>query len=176
MQIFILDKDIQKNAEYYTDRHVVKILTEVCQILSTVARINGLNSSISQNDYFVHPILYKSTHINHPCVKWTSERAGNFKYVLDLGFALYNEYQYRYNKPLKHQKAKQILNYLNQEYKKFKIRFNRSAMTPFAQAIPDQYKKEDVVEAYREYYRKEKSHLFKWTNRNKPEWIQNDIR
>jgi hypothetical protein len=157
MQIFILDYDINKNVEYYADKHIVKILTEICQILSTVARLNKV----------YHSDLYKITHENHPCTKWCSESINNFVYCLDLANAIYNEYQYRYNKPEKHQKALQIIQYLKNNYPDLP----KKGLTQFTQAIPDIYKQIDTVKAYREYYKQEKQHLFKWTNRQKPDWI-----
>jgi len=36
LNIFILDKDIQKNVQYYIDKHVVKMILEHVQMLSTV--------------------------------------------------------------------------------------------------------------------------------------------
>jgi hypothetical protein len=44
-------------------------------------------------------------------------------------------------------------------------------MTEFAQAMPDFYKQSNSVSAYRQYYFQEKSHLFKWTKRDVPEWV-----
>lgn len=47
-------------------------------------------------------------------------------------------------------------------------------MTDFAQAMPDEYKNEDAVEAYREFYIKDKSKKMKmtWKKRNVPEWYK----
>ena len=45
--------------------------------------------------------------------------------------------------------------------------------TPFAQAMPDEFKDEDPVKAYRQYYNAKKRHLFSWTNREVPSWIEN---
>ena len=42
-------------------------------------------------------------------------------------------------------------------------------------AMPDEYKiSSDAVENYREYYRKGKSHLHKWTKRPIPNWLRDD--
>ena len=46
--------------------------------------------------------------------------------------------------------------------------------TPFAQAMPDECKREDAVEAYKEYYRKHKRHIAAWKNRDIPEWMKDD--
>jgi hypothetical protein len=44
-------------------------------------------------------------------------------------------------------------------------------LTPFAQAMPDQYKHEDAVMAYRQYYLAEKSKIAKWKHGNAPDWF-----
>jgi len=44
-------------------------------------------------------------------------------------------------------------------------------ITPFAQAMPDQYKNENAVIAYRKYYINEKKRFAKWRNGNVPEWF-----
>jgi hypothetical protein len=43
-------------------------------------------------------------------------------------------------------------------------------LTEFAQAMPDEFKCEDSVQAYRNFYITGKQHLHKWTQ-NKPDWI-----
>ena len=47
-------------------------------------------------------------------------------------------------------------------------------LTPFAQAMPDYCKSEDIVQAYRKYYIMEKQHLAKWSKREIPEWWTNN--
>lgn len=163
MNIFILDYNIKKNVEYYCDKHVVKMLTESCQILSTVYRKYDKNSP---------DLLYKSTHENHPCVIWTNNNIHNFLYLLELSVALYNEYQYRYNKPDKHKRNKEIIEYLCKYAYKLDLFYKGSKMTSFVQAMPEKYKNKDAVIAYRNYYLGEKQHLFKWTKRQVPDWIK----
>ena len=43
-------------------------------------------------------------------------------------------------------------------------------MTPFAQAMPDEYKRDDVVDAYRAYYMGEKGYFAKWDRAETPDW------
>jgi hypothetical protein len=43
-------------------------------------------------------------------------------------------------------------------------------LTPFAQAMPDQYKDADAVKAYRAYYIGEKKAFAKWKAGNTPQW------
>lgn len=61
MNIFILDKKIEKCAQYHCDQHVVKMILESVQILCTALNKKG----------FTTP--YKSTHVKHPCVLWVEE-------------------------------------------------------------------------------------------------------
>lgn len=154
MNIFMLDYDMELNAQYHCDKHVVKMILESAQILSTVVRKSGL-------DYG-----YKATHIHHPCVKWAEESLDNWLYLRNFVDILHNEWKYRY----KHPKTK--------THKSFDVvkslpipKIESKGLTPFAQAMPDKYKNEDAVIAYRNYYKNEKSHLFSWKNREIPSWI-----
>ena len=47
----------------------------------------------------------------------------------------------------------------------------KGKLTPFAQAMPDQYKDNDPVIAYRQYYIGEKIKFAKWKNTEEPEWF-----
>jgi len=47
-------------------------------------------------------------------------------------------------------------------------------LTPFAQAMPEQYRNKNAVKAYRDYYINEKSSFLTWTKRKTPMWINND--
>mgnify|MGYP003663892646 CR=1 FL=1 len=44
-------------------------------------------------------------------------------------------------------------------------------LTKHAQAMPDQYKSDDPLTSYRDYYTFEKSNLHKWTKREIPVWL-----
>ena len=59
MNIFVLDYNLEKCAQYHCDRHVVKMILESAQILSTALRMNGIVKG------------YRLTHINHPFTVWT---------------------------------------------------------------------------------------------------------
>jgi hypothetical protein len=49
-----------------------------------------------------------------------------------------------------------------------------SGLTEFVQAMPDQYKKEDVVGAYRNYYKGEKASIAKWKDGCMPYWWRDE--
>lgn len=152
MNIFILSKNIKKCAQYHSDKHVVKMILEYSQILSTVCRVNGMD------------VGYKQTHTSHPCVIWAGKSRSNWLWLKKLNYALHEEYKYRYGKDKIH-KA-----YFVSESLPLPI-LPKVGMTPFAQAMPDQYKNDNVVRAYRDYYINEKHDIAFWTKRPKPYWF-----
>jgi len=164
MNLFILDTNPEKSAEYHTDKHVVKMPTETAQMISFVYR----DMRYWSDDVPEFMMGFSKTHYKHPCSIWIRESLSNFKYACTLGMALYNEYQFRYNKPDKHQRCKNIFEFGLSNPPKIKD----IGLTPFALAMDDKYiKHESAVLNYREYYRTGKQHLYTWTKRKKPQFI-----
>ena len=155
MNIFVLDKEVEKCAEYHCDKHVIKMILESAQMLSAVVRLNG------------HDIGYKLTHKNHPCTIWARESLSNYNWLVRLTRLLNYEYRYRYDKDVNH-KSYDLVKTLPTP------KIPDIGLTPFAQAMPDQYKNKNAVKAYRDYYINEKSSFLTWTKRKKPMWINND--
>lgn len=147
-----MDKDPKKAAHMLCDRHVVKMCLEGCQMLATVMHRYGI------------PCTYKPTHYNHPCTLWAGESKQNFIWLWTHTMELFEEYTRRYGKV---HKSQQFMN----EYI-CPSNMPSVGLTPFAQAMPDQYKNEDAVTAYRNYYIGEKSSFSKWKNGNIPEWFK----
>jgi hypothetical protein len=152
MNIFVLDQDVRKCAEYHNDKHVVKMILETAQLLSSAFYFT--------NQEEIPP--YKLTHKNHPCSAWVRESLSNWLWTRDLGLALYEEYKYRYNKVHKSGEVIQNLPTPN---------LNDYGITKRPQAMPMEYQEIDPVMAYRNYYRKEKSSLLKYTKRSLPAWV-----
>jgi len=150
MNIFYLDRDIHKSVQYLVDKHVVKMPLETAQLLCSAAIINGGAAP------------YKLTHAKHPCTIWTAQSINNFEWLRQYGIALCAEYTYRYNKV---HKCEDIIKTIDAG------KFNLLKFYDPPQCMPDQYKTDDTVQAYRNYYRDGKTHLFKWSNRPIPEWI-----
>jgi len=152
MNIFVLDYNPQVAAEYHCDKHVVKMILETAQILSTINHKHGVDAP------------YKATHANHPCTLWAGKTTGNYTWLVTLGFALCEEYTFRYNKIHKCATVLAALAFPPDDLPVADI-------TPFAQAMPDDCKNQDAVTAYREYYIKYKQNLASWKNRPAPAWI-----
>jgi len=155
MNIFILDLNPELAAQYHNDRHVNKMLLEACQVLCTAHKLNGSWCGW----------MYKPTHENHPCVRWAAANNANARWLLELGFALAKEYTYRFDKV---HACEAMLNMLDVfGFERFYVSRNR---LQFALAMPQDYKNDDPVLAYRNYYIREKYHLAKWTKRGEPYW------
>jgi hypothetical protein len=154
MNIFVLDNDINKCAEYHCNCHVVKMITETVQILCSTYYYTSQS----------HLSPYKLSHSNHPCCKWVRESLSNWLWLQELGLALYQEYQYRYGNKI--HKAGDIILQLN------KPNLPDMGITKRPQAMPDEYKELDPVKAYRQYYIGDKQHILKYTKREIPEWIK----
>jgi len=158
MNIFALDENPRLAAEYHNDRHVVKMILETAQMLSTAHRLKG-NEQQTNNEN-----IYKKAYPNHPCTIWVRETSENYIWALQLFIALNQEYEYRFKKT--HASLK-----LLPDFMKLPANLVLAPRTPFAQAMPDYCKHADSITAYRQYYFVEKGHLFKWTKRDVPEWI-----
>lgn len=159
MNIFFLDRDPTICAQTHCDKHVVKMIVETAQLLSTAHRI-------LDSDPIGSEVLYRSTHANHPCAVWARATSGNYSQLLMLFEELCLEYTHRYGKiHATEQKLSSILTHLPKN-------IEQGDFFDPPQCMPDEYKKDDVVEAYHSYY-KSKASKFKmaWTNRNQPAWF-----
>lgn len=131
------------------DRHCIKMILESAQLLCTAIWLHG----------GVAP--YKATHRSHPCTIWAAESKKNWLWLKEYALALCEEYTLRYGKI---HKTQEIIELLSSDC------IPDGEMTPFAQAMPDEYKRpNDVVEAYRTYYREGKQYMNKG---NGPQWLK----
>ena len=132
-------------------------------ILETTQLLN--NALIVNSKSYAKNPIYRPTHLNHPCTLWAAKSMRNFDWLLDLGLALCREYTYRYRRAHKCQSI--IESFANNIAR---TQMPDIGLTPFAKCMPDQYKVNDAVESYRNYYRGDKTRMAKWTGRPVPEW------
>lgn len=132
MNIFVLDESPALAAKYHADAHVNKMILEAAQMLCSVRNDEGYSTP------------YKTTHLNHPCTRWVAESKANAYWLVSLARELNKEAKRRYGKSADH-KSWSVIQSLG-------IR-SRGTPTPFALAMPEELKSDDVVEAYRAYYR-----------------------
>ena len=158
MNIFFLDYNTKKCAEYHCDKHVVKMILETAQLLCGV---HHTTNQVSDE------VPYKLSHKNHPCAIWARESLSNYLYLCDLGLELCKEYTYRYGK---RHKSQQVIEWCMIN----KPQIPDIDFTTPPKAMPDEYKVIDVVESYRNYYMGAKKDFAVWKNRNIPEWFSNN--
>ena len=177
MNIFALHQSPRTAALQHCDKHVTKMCVEYAQLLSTAHRIvDGFldidySSGRKVSKYIFgderDSKFYKSTHPKHPSTIWARQSKQNYLWLYELWVALSEEYTHRYGKEhMSYTKLKDVLS-------KAPDNIPNIGLTAVLQAMPDQYKSDDHVEAYRNYYKGDKQGFAKWTNRNIPKWFLN---
>ena len=135
MNIFYLDRDPYEAARLQCDRHVVKMILETAQLLST-----------AHNELDGGQIAYKSTHKNHPSAVWVRQSRHNYRWLRRHFLALGDEYTRRYGKVhATIQKHSETLLWPPNN-----IPDGGFADPP--QCIPDECKRDDAVLGYQVYY------------------------
>jgi hypothetical protein len=180
MNIFYLDHDVVKCAEMHNDKHVVKMILEYAQLLSTAHRyldgnlIDGYSKTGRKQKRYVlssdiDSILYASTHINHPSAIWVRQSPENYIWLANMLVALCEEYTHRYGKI--HKVERDGLCYVL--FKNIPNNIGNSGFTQPTPAMPDKYKvKADSIQSYRNYYKGDKQHIANWKNRTQPSWYE----
>ena len=177
MNIFFIDENPMQAAQWMVDKHVVKMILESAQLLSTAHRIldgqeytdktkTGRNVKRWRLYDQREPVLYQATHINHPSAVWCRQSVSNYNWLADHMFALLSEYTYRYEK--KH-KIEGEISYLLQSPPN---NLKDWDWTEMPSAMDEQYKiSNDPLTNYRNYYKIGKERMHSWKKRKPPEWI-----
>jgi len=162
MNIFFLHMIPRICAMMHCDKHVVKMILETAQMLCAVWHI-------VDPDHEFHDPPYKLAHKNHPCTIWARESLANYNWLCQLGLELSKEYTYRYGK--RHASESYI-----KDMSEMIPPIPDDVFTTPAQAMPDMYKDDDSVVAYRTYYFFDKHRMHSWkgkiAGRDPPDWIQ----
>jgi len=176
MNIFYLDKDPMFCARQHCDKHVVKMIIEYAQLMSTAHRIldgkeylgltaNGrkIRRWRMDNDELEKGLM-KASHINHPSNIWLRRSKQNYIWLNRMWNYLLLEYTYRYNKNHACEKYRDLL-YV------WPTNIPDGEFTDPTPAMPDDCKiSGDSLSSYHKYYNEKKFHFARWTNRNKPMW------
>jgi len=179
MNIFALHLEPKTCAEMHVDKHVVKMILEYSQLLSTAHRVLDGQQYVDDssgrrikrwklnNSFAGDKLLYKATHINHPSAIWARESKANYQWLAYLLQELCKEYTHRYGRVHKSEEiglVKWLVDYIPENI----------PTKPFTQptpAMPDQYKvKGDSVKSYRNYYIGDKQRMASWKKRQVPVW------
>lgn len=180
MNIFFLDKDPAICAKMHVDKHVVKMVIEYAQLLSTAHR---MLDGTQWTDYgkkgqkirrWRHPnpewdaILYKASHIGHPSQKWAMESEANYQWLAQLWVELCKEYTYRYKRVhMTQEKLDGILQNTPMNLRGNIWKQPPPAMSHFPQCIVEG----DSLASYHNYYVAAKRSFAIWTERETPLWF-----
>jgi len=158
MNIFYVHNDPYIAATHLADKHVCKMIVESAQMLSTAHHLNNSTAP------------YKPTHINHPSNIWVRSSKAHYYWLFDHTIGLLIEYHYRYNKI---HKTSTIMAQLHND-----PQLPDNGFIDPPQCMPDQYKGDSTIEAYRNFYIHDKIHLkgLKWTKAAQPpQWVANNL-
>ena len=159
MNIFVLDKNPSVAASMHCDKHVPKMILETAQMLSTAHHVYDTPQA---------PLVYKKAYLNHPCTIWIRESKANYGWAWTLYHELLVEFRKRRGK---YHKSGELIH----DRADTPSEMPNIGPTPFAQAMPDEYKQEDAVEAYRAYYMGDNAAfaMWDWPTAQTPYWWKN---
>lgn len=178
MNIFFLDANAYGSAQSLCDKHVVKMILESIQLLSSAHHLHPIDN--------VRQKLVKLTHQNHPSAIWCRSHKENYVYLTVYTQALMMEYSYRYSGKVHSMTG--LFSWLDlhipdiPELDETKlIKLGSWYITKPPQCMPDEYKQDDTIEAYRDYYKhgkrvdKNGKNMMVYTRRYPPEWLSSEI-
>jgi len=136
VNIFYLSRDPVEAARAQCDRHVVKMILETAQLLSTAhAELDGVSPA------------YKATHKNHPSAVWVRSSLDHYEWTVYHLEALGREYERRYSKV--HKTIREHFKALQRP--PVALEGVRGYQDP-PQCMPDECKRSDAVLGYQIYY------------------------
>lgn len=170
MQVFLLDEDPDRRAEYHCDPHIAKSILESVQILNQALRDVGADDKA-----FYEPIR------SGPLVRWAADSQENWEWLIDHVFALNSEFLDRFDSNIAHTSWIKCVEHWGDpigrsvlvEHYGPSYEFESNGITDFP-LLPsvEPYKTGDIVETYRDYYFEEKvpQDWCYWSN-GTPTWV-----
>ena len=176
MNIFYLSNNPAECARQHVDKHVVKMILEYGQLMSTAHRVldgqpyygktkNDRNIARWHLPDSREEIVWKASHFNHPSNIWVRQSSNHYKWLHSLWLELLSEYTYRYSKKHSAERMKEIFSQLP---KNIPQRGWLSDPTP---AMPDGYKTPSSIQSYRNFYIGDKKSFASWKNRDTTTWF-----
>lgn len=183
MNIFFLDHDFDKCAEYHIDAHVGKMQLEAAQLLTTTiwvdhylgyiprkldsAELEIINAYKRDQPSIEHRVFtrYLPTHVSHPCAIWARTSLDNYYWLVCYAAALNSEAIYRGYKD--HASFAEICKLRDPE------NIPSLGLTPHAlafKAYPELQDEQDLVGSYRRFYKADKIEFASWRVRGQPDW------
>lgn len=184
MNIFYLDRDPKTCAEMHLDKHVVKMILEYAQLLSTAHRVldgkvytakTAAGRNIDRyllEDSPLESLLFKASHIKHPSAIWCRANVQNYMWLAELLEWTCVEYTHRYGKVHSVEQSGLMQALKNNFPKNLPI----GPFTDPPPAMPDDCKVSgNSLASYHKYYLEKKRPFAKWTNRPMPDWFSNAL-
>lgn len=167
MNIFFLDKNCVSAAHTLADIHVGsknrggKMIVESTQMLTNCYSLDQLLYAPKTKNGLVR----KHSYYNHRCSKWVRNSIDNFEWLLGHALAMVQEKMYRGGN---HHFCDTFLQWAKENVPNLP----QNGFTKPALAMPDEYKNDDPVIAYRKYYNEYKRNTIdmQWTRRKPPAW------
>lgn len=186
MNIFTTNDCPIISAQEMCDKHVVKMIVEYAQLMSTAHRVLDGDEYYDKTkagrrikrwlhpNKFLEENLYKASHINHPSGIWCRSTTGNYKWLYDHFIASCEEYTHRYGKT--HLTFTKLANIFRNPPKNLPT----GPRQEFAVAIAANQTCRQVpgfnnlkpVDKYKQYIVKDKPFAV-WSKRRPPVWFKN---
>lgn len=152
MNVFILDRDMEKSAAMLDDAHLKAQINEGCQIL------------MANYNHNINPFA-KVGHISHPVTKFYAGKEES-KELLSYLFVLAGEYSLRFGK--EHQNVFWLFGFKNL-IPMYKFIEERKSFT-FSKTLVDRVMTDDIDAIRRYISAKPRTKPLTWTNCEKPDW------
>lgn len=159
MNIFLISLNPNECAKALCDLRLNKMILETAQMLSVAYR----------HHFGEHEMLYKQTHVNHPCTKWACEDISHYIWLVSLFKALAVEKHWRSN--LWHLSYTKLYEVFDEPIKNTVVTLTKDQFTfNCSNTYPSTG---DVFEDYKVCLRSKWDNDNRqptWSKRNQPEW------
>jgi hypothetical protein len=176
LNIFFLSNEPTDCATQHVDKHVVKMVLEYGQLMSTAHRVldgvpytgktvnnRNIQRWLLEDEREQH--IWKASHVKHPSGIWVRASITHYRWLFSLWVELLKEYTYRYDKV---HSAERMKVWFETPPNNIPIKGWLSDPTP---AMPDEYKVPNAIHSYRNYYTGAKKSFASWKKREVPSWF-----
>ena len=178
MNLFFLSRQPREAAQAHANKHVVKMVLETAQLLSTAHRVLDGKRTLGASargracttwvlpDCTRDSLLYRATHANHPSAAWVRASREHYHWAFSLFCELLGEYTFRYGKT--HACTKLVGALANAP-----DAIQDAGFADPPKCMPEIYAgvSQDAVTCYRAYYREGKKDLLAYKLRDPPPWL-----
>lgn len=186
MNLFNLDEDLDKCAEYHIDKHVAKMQLETAQMMCTnhwidtyigyvprkitteehaeLKEVMKYQRTLSMED---RHFPYLMCHHNHPSTVWMRKSLANYEWAFCYAQALSSEQHYRTGGTHKSfeviRNLPELQNMQNIGLTTFKLAMTANMPTELVDP-------KNPIWSYRNFYMLDKAQMASWKHRTKPDW------